>query len=317
MKKIFTSVFLAFSALAAFSQQDAQFSQFMFNRLVINPGYAGSSDAICATLIGRNQWMGFGDGIPRTYLLSLDAAVPTLKGGVGLNVMQDRIGFINTTAFNATYAFRQPLGPGVLGIGANIGAVSQTVQGVWRTPERPVTEDASIPNQGVSDMVFDASFGLYYNIGEKFYAGISTTHIPASQVAGTDLNFDIKRHYYVMAGYSYTLPNNPDIDIRPALLMKTDGSLSSSQYDLNCNVVFNRMAWGGLSYRYRDAVIGMMGFQHATGVRIGYSYDFTTSGMRKSGEVGRRVNTHEIMLGYCFRVTPKIKISKHKNVRFL
>ena len=71
MKKIFTSLTLLSFALAAYSQQDPQFSQNMFNRLSVNPGYAGSSNAICATLLGRQQWRGFEEGPPKTYLLSL------------------------------------------------------------------------------------------------------------------------------------------------------------------------------------------------------------------------------------------------------
>jgi type IX secretion system PorP/SprF family membrane protein len=313
MKKIFTSFLLSISALVAVSQQDAQFSQNMFNRLAVNPGYAGASDAICATMLGRNQWMGFGDGSPRTYLLSLDAPIPLLRGGVGLNVMQDKIGFINTNMFNAGYAFRTPLGNGTLGIGANVGFISKSIRGNWVAIDDYKT-DVAIPNDGVSDMVFDASFGLYYHVGD-LYAGISTTHIPASKIKGTDLQLDVARHYYIMAGYSFPLPNNPDFDIRPSTLIKTDGS--TAQFDLNCNVVFQRMAWGGLSYRVGDAVVAMVGFQHASGVKVGYAYDLTTSGMGNAGVGGRRVNTHEIMLGYCFRITPKPKVSIHRNVRFL
>jgi type IX secretion system PorP/SprF family membrane protein len=319
MKKIFTSFFITISAFVAIAQQDAQFSQNMFNRLVVNPGYAGANDAICATMLGRNQWMGFGQGSPKTYLLSLDAAVPALRGGVGLNVMQDQVGFINTSMFNAGYAYRHQLGRGTLGVGFNVGFVSTSIRGSWNSID-PWASDVAIPNEGVSDLVLDAAFGVYYQTNE-YYVGLSSTHIPASTISGSgttlgnyDLNLDLGRHYYFMAGYSFVLPNAPDIEVKPSVFVKSD--ISTTQYDINCNVFFQRMAWGGLTYRVQDALVAMVGFQTGN-VKIGYAYDLTTSRMGRSGESGRMVNTHEIMLGYCFKIIPKPKVSIHRNTRFL
>src|SRR5687768_5371437 len=111
MKKILTSLVLASSALLGFSQQDAQFSQNMFNRLAINPGYAGSNNAICTNLLGRQQWMSF-PGAPKTFLLSIDAPIKMIHGGAGLTIAQDQLGFEKTLIANLTYAYRMPLGPG-------------------------------------------------------------------------------------------------------------------------------------------------------------------------------------------------------------
>ncbi|HET6243246.1 MAG: type IX secretion system membrane protein PorP/SprF [Bacteroidetes bacterium] len=320
MKKIIISLSLLFSTAIGYSQQDAQFSQNMFNKLAINPGYAGSSNAICATLLGRQQWAGFGDGAPKTFLLSVDAPVKMLRGGVGLNVMQDKIGFFNTSIVNFGYAYRLALGNGILGIGANVGFISHAIKGSWRAID-DYTQDSSIPNESVSDMVLDASFGLYYNIGEQLYVGLSSTRLPASTadaIGGSapnnySLNFDFARHYYIMAGYSARLTD--ELDIKPSVFIKTDAS--STQLDLNVNVLYNKMVWAGLSYRMKDAVVVLLGFQHQSGVKIGYAYDFTTSGMARSGENNKRVNTHEIMLGYCFIIPDRPKVSKHRNVRFL
>ncbi|MDQ3192449.1 MAG: type IX secretion system membrane protein PorP/SprF [Bacteroidota bacterium] len=325
MKKIIISLSLLFSAVAGYSQQDAQFSQNMFNKLAINPGYAGSSNAICATLLGRQQWAGFGDGAPKTFLLSVDAPVKALRGGVGLNVVQDKIGFFNTSIVNLGYAYRLPLGNGVLGIGANVGFISHAIKGSWRAID-DYTQDASIPNQNISEMVLDASFGLYYNIGEQLYVGLSSTRLPASTASSAggaaptnySLNFDFSRHYYIMAGYSQ--PITTELDLKPSFLVKTDAA--STQLDLNCNIMYNKMAWAGLSYRVQDAIAVLLGFQHSSGLKIGYAYDFTTSGMKRAGEIksdgsARSINTHEIMLGYCFLIPNNPKVSKHRNVRFL
>jgi type IX secretion system PorP/SprF family membrane protein len=320
MKKTLLSFLFLIPSFIAFAQQDAQFSQFMFNRLAINPGYAGSSNAICSSLLGREQWVGFNDGRPKTYLLSIDAPVKILRGGVGMNIMQDRVGFFSSTMVNLGYAYRMNLGPGILGAGFNVGMFNNSIKGTWRSVD-DYTLDPSIPNSNVSDLVFDASFGLYYNIADQFYVGLSTTHLPASTLTSTggsgselyNLNFDLARHYYLMAGYSYRI--SEFIELKPSMLAKTDGA--SAQFDLNFNVMYNRMVWAGMSYRTQDAMIAMVGFQHPSGVKVGFAYDFTTSGFSNAGRDGRRVNTFEVMLGYCFKISPKMKLSKHRNVRFL
>jgi type IX secretion system PorP/SprF family membrane protein len=318
MKKIyflFLSIFLA-NVANVYSQQDAQFSQNMFNRLAINPGYAGTSGAICGTFLGRQQWMGF-EGSPQTFLLSVDAPIELLKGGVGMTIAQDQIGFEKTFMANLTYSYHQTLGPGKLGIGITAGILNKSINGNWVAID-DYTTDAAIPNQGVSDMVFDLGFGLYYTIEDKLYVGISSTHLPASTFkadGGTppnnfDLNFDLTRHYYLLAGYNYPLPSNPMIEIQPSLFVKSD--MASTQLDLNCNVMYDKTYWGGLSYRMTDAIVAMVGYRHKTGVKIGYAYDITTSPIRNHSS-----GSHEIMLGYCFNVSSPAKVQRYRNVRFL
>ena len=308
MKKIFPSLVLVASSMFGFAQQDAQFSQNMFNRLVINPGYAGSNNAICSNLLGRQQWVSF-PGAPKTFLLSVDAPVKMLHGGVGLNVMQDQLGFDKTIIANLIYAYRMPLGPGELGLGLNGGMVNKSLNGAWVAIDGHET-DAAIPKNGVSDLVFDMGFGIYYNISEELYFGISSTHLPASTITATDLNFDLSRHHYIMAGYNYPLPSNPMIELKPSVFVKTDAA--STQIDVNCNVMYNKTFWGGVSYRVDDAIAAIVGFQHSSGIRIGYSYDLTTSSIKNYSS-----GSHEIMLGYCFKLPEKSNLQKYKNVRFL
>ena len=90
MKKYSILFALAFFWIEADAQQDPQFSQNLFNNIAINPGYAGSNDAISATALHRSQWMGF-LGAPSTTNLGVEAAMPMLHGGLGLNVMTDNI----------------------------------------------------------------------------------------------------------------------------------------------------------------------------------------------------------------------------------
>ena len=292
------------------AQQDEQFSQNMFNRLHPNPGVAGSNNAICATLLGRSQWVGF-DGKPESYLLSVHAPVPMLLGGVGLTVRKDQLGQENTTGLKLAYAYRMVLGTGDLGIGVGLGMLSKQIGNNWRAID-DVSLDTSIPDNGAKKTTFDMDLGLYYKT-DKLYVGISSLHLPSSTLKASDFKYKIARHYYIMAGYDYDITSLP-LTLQPSVFVKTDGS--STIIDLNVNALYNNMVWAGVTFRANDAIVPMVGFMKegiANGtVKIGYSYDVTTSLLKNHSK-----GTHEIMLGYCFNLPDKSKVQKHKTVRFL
>ncbi len=300
--------------ITGFSQQDPQFSQNMHNRLFPNPGVAGSNKAICATLLGRQQWMGF-DGKPETYLFTIHAPVRILRGGLGLSVTSDKLGSENTMGLKAAYAYRQTIGVGDLGIGVGIGMVSKSIKDEWVSID-PYSQDPSIPDNGASDAGFDLDFGLYYKTN-KLYVGLSSTHLTESDLEQIEnntsgLSYKVARHYYIMAGYEYEI--NPSFTLLPSVFVKSDAS--STQFDVNINVLYNNLIWGGVSYRFQDAIVPMIGIvKEGIGpgtLKFGYSYDVTTSALRQYSS-----GSHEIMLGYCFKIPEVEKVQKHKTVRFL
>lgn len=315
MKKVFLT-FICFTLVQiAFSQQDAQFSQFMYNKLFPNPAVAGSNGAICATMIGRQQWIGF-EGRPETYMFSLHGPVPILRGGLGLSVAQDKVGQVSNTHIKGAYAFRMKLGPGEASAGASLGMLNTALGANWEFID---PNDPEVPINGNSASTFDMDFGFYYSIPEKLYAGISSTHLFAPDIEGTNQagsTFQVARHYFITAGYYYQL--TPSINLQPAILIKSDGA--NAQFDVNVSAVYNNFLWGGITYRVQDAIVPMVGVDYKMGgtgisggtLRIGYSYDLTTSLIR-TGSSG----SHEILLNYCFNIPKKIKISQHKSVRFL
>ena len=95
MKKILAVLAVSCLSTVGFAQQDPQFSQNMYNRLFVNPAYAGSSESICAHLLYRNQWVSY-DGAPKTGVIGIDGPVANGKVGVGLSILTDKIGFENT-----------------------------------------------------------------------------------------------------------------------------------------------------------------------------------------------------------------------------
>lgn len=323
MKKNITFLFFfLLASVVAFAQQEVQVSHNMYNNLGVNPAYAGMNDAICATIIARQQWVGFTDpdgnkGAPQTYLLSIDAMVNPLRGGVGINIMQDQLGFEKNLDIKISYSYHLAAGPGTLGIGAQAGFLNKKID---FSKLQPIDiDDPLLQSQKIEgNMATDFAFGLFYQIPSKLYFGISSSQLSqaeisyASQLAAPTL----ARHYYVTAGYYFPLPKNPSLELQPSLLIKSD--LASTQFDVNALVKksFPIHAFlGGVSWRAQDAIVAMLGYQKTfnTGtLKVGYAYDVTTSALKKYSS-----GSHEIMVGYCFKV---VKIQHHEgyeNVRFL
>jgi type IX secretion system PorP/SprF family membrane protein len=323
MKKITLSIAsLLIGSAALFGQQDPQFSQFMYDRLSINPGFAGSNDAICATLFGRQQWSGF-SGQPNTALLNVSAPISSIKSGLGATVYLDEIGPQNTTAFRLSYAYHLKIsGATKLGLGVSIGLLSSRLDNNWRAydydDDGNLTGgglgsgigDPSIPQGNERASTFDASFGAYlYN--PKYYAGISVVHLNEGDLS--NMNIKVARHLYFMAGYDFEL--TPMITLTPHVLAKTD--LASTQGDVNATATYDNTFWLGVSYRLEDAIAPMAGYQYGfpdgkSTLRIGYSYDLTTSELNNYSS-----GSHELMLGYCYRLLKPLPKRIYKNPRFL
>lgn len=319
MKKLFTKVVVAVAGFSSvlMAQQDPQFTQFMHSKLIYNPGYAGTSNAICANVLYRKQWVNF-PGAPSTGLLSADMRViPAL--GIGINFMNDAIGADKTNFFRVAAAYNKEMMGGTLGAGIDVGILQKSINNDWIAPE-PGKADSYIPgysaasggaaNPGLNKVTYDLGFGLYFHIPGKMYVGLSSTHLPAQTLKGGDkITFEMARHYYVIGGY--TFPINPRNDVSANVKVKSDAS--TTQLDVNLTYEYDKFIWLGVSYRMEDAIAPMLGARllKDKSLKIGYSYDLPMSKIK-----GHTSGTHEIMLGYC--VSKKTaKPTVHGNVRFL
>lgn len=316
MKKLILSITLFVVGASVYAQQDAQFTQNMFNKLAINPGYAGANGGICFTLLSRTQWTGF-DGHPQTHLFSADALIFN-KHGVGLTVFQDKLGIESSLVAKLAYSYHLTLGPGSLGIGLDAGMLNKSFGTDFIAVDDP-TLDPSIPNSGTSASTFDLGVGLYYNIPNKMYVGISTLHLTASELkdvadAGGKgaLNYAQSRHYYIMAGYDWDINGSGKWVLKPSILAKTDAA--STQLDVNALMMYNNLLWGGVSYRIEDAIAVLAGVNipQLPGLKIGASYDITTStlGDYSNGSL-------EFMIKYCTNISKPAKREVYHSVRFL
>lgn len=318
MNRILLGLVVVFGSIAGYAQQDPQFSQNMNNKLYPNPGVAGSNGGICATVLGRQQWVQF-DGRPETYLLSVHGAVGKLPLGVGLTVSQDKLGHQSSFGAKLAVAYRKDIGPGTLGAGISAGMLSFQMTGFtdvnangYSDAVDGVAADPSIPDGNVQDLGMDFDLGVYYKVPGKMYLGLSSTHLNQSDLQGTDLLYKVKRHYYIMAGYEKEL--NPTLKLLPSVFVKTDAA--SAQIDINLLVEYNNLVWGGVSYRYQDAISPMVGIKKDNvgngTLKVGYSYDVTTSQLKNYSS-----GSHEIFIGYCMNLPDNTIIQKHKNPRFL
>ena len=295
MKKIIISTFvmclLAFQTLA---QQDVMVSQYMFNGLLLNPAYAGSHPYFTSTLMHRSQWLKFA-GAPTTSILAVDGPLMKNTMGVGLIVMNDRIGATEQTDIYANYSYPIKLGKGKLAFGIKAG-ISRYLfntdkltywdsgDNVYQTGN---TQTAWLPKFG---------FGTYY-YAEKWFAGISIPTLiayDANYKFGMDVNRAsfLKRHYMATGGVLFVL--NESFKMKPSLLLKYVPK-APLQADFNINFLYKDQFWLGASYRTGDAIAAIIEYQTNSRFRIGYSYDFTLSNIRRYSN-----GSHEIMIGYDF-----------------
>jgi type IX secretion system PorP/SprF family membrane protein len=268
---------------------------------------------ICATALNRQQWIGF-KGAPSTTVFNISAPVSlfSIKSGVGLLVESDNVGFDKDINLSASYSYLMDLGLGKLGIGLSLGMLNKTLTPTWEIPlddaHTPASGDPLIPENKESFVAFDAGFGLYYKT-EKYYASLSVTHINQPKIKFSKGEPYISRHYYLTGGYTLQLPN-PALELIPSVFAFSDGKVV--QATITSLVRYNKKVWGGVSYRAGDALIGIVGLELFNGIRLGYSYDFTISDIRKNSS-----GSHEFMINYCFDLSLGKSPMKYKSIRFL
>jgi len=297
------------------AQQDPQYSQYMFNHMAVNPGYAGSHDVICLTAAHRQQWVGI-EGAPVTSVFTVNAPFSMFGAnhGIGLTIMSDQIGFQQNVSAGLDYAYRFSLGQGKLGIGLSGIFLNKALKASWHIPGGGSPEsDLSIPNPNESITGFDMGFGVFYR-SENVYMGISSTHLlePVLRYAEKqEAKYKLKRHYYATAGCVLPL-NNPAWELTPSMMVCSDGTVS--QFTANANIMYNKKLWGGIGYRLSDSFIAMIGVDLFNGVKIGYSFDYTYNSLRSYMTAG---GSHEVVVSYCFSLVKEKVVKKYKSVRFL
>lgn len=299
MKLVFICTFLFFIVRAVQAQQDPQYSQYMFNPLVINPAYAGCKDALNATLLLRNQWVGV-DGAPKTQTFSIHTPLSKKKIGIGLHVLADQIGPRKNTGVFGSYSYKINLPKGKLSMGLRFGVFQYVYN--WNSIEHFDQTDNVYFQNKTTYIVPSADFGTYY-YNNDMYIGASVTHLFNGRITSVAVNGDnasFVPHVFVTAGKAFDITSS--VLISPSLVVRT-AQHAPVNFDINCNVLLQQKFWMGISYRSSHGIVIISQIVVTDRLRVGYSYDWGFSELDKLS-----TGTHEIMLGYDFSLLRKSRI---------
>lgn len=319
MKKLIIIFTILVFAQVAKSQQDAQYSQYMFNGIYINPAYAGYKEQTNLHTFYRNQWTGI-SGSPKSMSLALDGIANEGNVGLALQLSADKLGAQSNLAMYGNYAYRIRMnaeGTSRLAFGLGVGVIQNALHGDMLNPRDQ--GDEYIPFGTERELVPDARLGVFYS-DSKFYAGFSVDNLVAQHVLKSrnlGINFPVpKSHYYLTAGV--LLPLSTGLQLKPSLLLKDDKGGPTS-LDVNAFLLLGEKIWLGASYRtavklyskdylqkdldQNNAIAAMAEVYATPQLRIGYAFDYSLNKLQSySG------GTHEISVGYYF---------KRKKVRML
>lgn len=290
--KIALACSLVVLSVSVKAQQEPLYTQYMFNTMSVNPAYTGTQDALEAVFLSRMQWTGF-DGAPRTYSFAAHTPFTQHDMGIGVALVADKVGPVNNFYFNVNYAYRVNLTDDLkLSMGIKGGFYNYHV-GLDNLLLDANSIDPSF--QGQVERKFQPNLGAgLYIYDERLYAGISVPKLFQSEINPEEAQQDalavLKRHYYIMAGYLFTI--NDDFKLRPSFINKfVEGAPPST--DITAQMVYQDMYWLGLTYRLGDALAFMANVNVTEELMIGYSYDFSVSNLGNYNS-----GSHEIMLSY-------------------
>tara|TARA_R110002072_G_scaffold71652_12_gene171641 strand:- start:4467 stop:5399 length:933 start_codon:yes stop_codon:yes gene_type:complete len=293
-------ILVVFTALLSFetqAQQDPQYTQYMYNTMSVNPGYAGQRNVLSATALYRTQWVGI-DGAPKTITFGIHSPLKNERIGLGLNIVSDQLGPAEETSIDANVSYTIPVdesGDLELSFGLKGGLHildTDWSKGRFQNSDRLFNENIDLisPTLGA---------GLYLH-SEKWYLGLSVPNILNTEYYD-DFQESIateRLHYFLIGGYVFDLSDNTKL--KPAFLVK---GVSGAPLiaDLSVNALFNDKFTLGLAYRWDDSVSGLVGFQINPGLFLGYAYDATTTALNNYNS-----GTHEIMLRFELQQIGKI-----------
>ncbi|MBS9524223.1 type IX secretion system membrane protein PorP/SprF [Litoribacter ruber] len=281
---------------AAHAQQDAQFTQYMYNGLYYNPAFAGKENGYHFSALHRTQWLGYnapssgGNGI-NTQLLTAAGRIANTNLGFGLNFVNDDIGPTANQEVNVSLGYHLQIGRGVLSLGASGGFFSSTIK---YDELNPVNPDPLLPASGRESQInFNFGAGALYDHG-NFYVGLSSRHLnePEFDFGEGLFGNQLRNHSYLLAGYR--IRTFGQFSFEPNLLLKTV-SLDNFSYDISVIATHNDKISGGLAYRGEESVSVLFGYSllRDNSLRLGYAFDLVIGGVE-----AKAPTSHEFMLAY-------------------
>jgi type IX secretion system PorP/SprF family membrane protein len=271
--------------------------------MAVNPAYAGSTGTLEATLLHRSQWVGI-SGAPETQSFSIHGPLRNEKVGLGLSVVNDKIGPSNELYLDGNFSYSLPLGyEKRLAFGLKAGMRMLNID--WSKGRYYDNTDVLLNQNIDNQMKLAVGAGVYYYT-EKWYLGFSIpSFIENNYYDDVQESIDYDRlHYYLMGGYVFDL--NPNLKFKPAFLVKAVNGAPLTA-DVSANFMINEKFVIGGSYRTDDSISILAGFQISPSFYLGYAFDYTVGGLNKYND-----GTHEFILRYSLNKNQ----SKIKSPRF-
>lgn len=268
--------------MSSWAQQDAQFTQYMYNTMSVNPAYAGSRGQLSIAALYRSQWVGL-DGAPTTQTLNLHSPIRNSKLGYGISIVNDEIGngVVQETFFDGIISYSLDVSQEAkLSFGLKFGGNLLSLNfNELRNFDNEVVVQENIDNRFTPNV----GLGLYYH-AQRFYAGLSapnlfeTEYFDNSQRDTDGVQFLSKEriNFYFITGYVFDL--NGNVKLKPALLTKVVGG-APLQVDVSANFMFNEKFTLGAAYRWDAAISALAGFQLSDQFMLGIAYDRETTAL--------------------------------------
>lgn len=295
MKTKFLIFALAVSCYVGFAQQDAQYTQYMYNTINVNPAYAGSRGVMSIFGLHRTQWVGL-EGAPVTNAFSVNTPIKYSNLGLGISVINDKIGASDNNTLSADLSYtiktneetKLSFGLKASGNLFNIDVTKLTY------------EHQADPNLQSFSNEFSPNFGAgVYLHSNKYYFGFSVPNILQDTKYNDNdyATYKERTNYYLIGGYVFDI--SPNVKFKPAFLTKVVTG-SPLQVDVSGNFLFFEKLILGGAYRWDAAASAMAGFQITDGLLVGYSYDMDTTNLQHYNK-----GSHEVFLR--FELYSKIK----------
>lgn len=286
LKKISLTFGISILSMVGMAQQNPMFTHYMYNTLSVNPAYAGSREALTITGLHRSQWVNF-KGAPETQTLTMHSPILNDHIGIGLSVMNDKIGPINNTSMVFDFAYKLQLNEkSKLALGLSAGA--NILQANLNSLDLDQQDDPAFQNNINNEFTPSVGLGVYYS-KERFYAGVSTPNL----LENNSMGFMEQRHYFLIAGTLFHLSKN--LDFKPTTLIKYTKA-APVQADITGSFIIHKKLVVGAMFRTGDAMGALVGFNLTDQLHLGYSYDWSYGLETSKYNQG----SHEIVLRYDF-----------------
>lgn len=289
---IFLLIFLHIQA-----QNDPFISHMGMHRYLINPAATGTELAHQLSFIYRAQWIGFQDA-PRTAILNGHTYLPIFQVGLGGVIIQDKLGIENTTTFKTTYAYHIIFDETtILSMGLSAGVIRKSfdIQSlILENPENDIEQTLE------TKIKPDFGSGLELQV-ENFKAGFSINHLPNSNLRAN--NFKLPRHFYAYC--QYRIPVSDEIYAVPGMVYLNTANIQNVIFSLRGE--YENTLWFGMQYEFFHTLIISAGAYIQKNLKLGYSYDWNHSIIRRYNS-----GSHEVFLHYAI---PRKNI-KSKSPRF-